>query len=123
MSGKRILIVEDVLDLAMFVQTALEEIGIQADHVGTVDDALEYLQSQRPDLIILDIGLPGKSGWELLDTIKTLRQKEHIRVVVTSAFDDPANRVVGKLQDVDDYLNKPFEFAKLRRVVERLLDM
>ena len=118
---KQILIVEDTADLAGFIKLAIEEIGMDAHHSSDAAHAMAFLEDNRPDLIILDIGLPGVSGWELLETINERRQLEKIFVVVTTAFQDPANRLIGKLQDVDGYLSKPFRFKELKDIVMGLL--
>ncbi len=118
---KLILIVEDTEDLAGFIKLAIEEIGMDAHHASDAAHAMAFLEDNRPDLIILDIGLPGVSGWQLLETINERRQLEKIFVVVTTAFQDPANRLIGKLQDVDGYLNKPFRFKELKDIVTGLL--
>jgi DNA-binding response OmpR family regulator len=120
---KNVLIVEDTNDIAQFVKIALEAMGLDAFHASNSERAMEYLQNNKPDLIVLDIGLPGMSGWQLLDVIKELREKNGIRIVVTTAFTDPANRLMGKLQEVDRYLFKPFEVKELQDVVGELLQM
>jgi len=116
-----VLIVEDTADLAEFVKLALEEIGMETFHASDAAKAMTFLDDNKPDLIILDIGLPGISGWELLDVINDRRREDNIKVVVTTAFQDPANRLIGKLQDVDGYLNKPFRFKELKDMVNGLL--
>lgn len=118
---KMVLIVEDMDDLAGFVKVALEELGLVAHHMNTAPKALEFLENHDPDLIILDIGLPGMSGWQLLEAIDERRKRDHIRIIVATAFQDPANRLIGKLQTVDAYLQKPFDFSELRKVVNELL--
>lgn len=123
MAQKRhILIVEDTVDLADFIKLALEEMGMDAHHAIDAPTALDYLDHNRPDLIILDIGLPGVSGWQLLETINDRRKEENIFIVVTTAFQDPANRLVGKLQSVDGYLSKPFRFKELKDIITELLN-
>jgi len=120
---KNVLIVEDTEDIAQFVIIALETMGLDTFHASNSERAIEYLQNNMPDLIVLDIGLPGMSGWQLLDLIKELREKNGIRIVVTTAFTDPANRLMGKLQEVDRYLFKPFQVKDLQDVVGELLQM
>lgn len=118
---KRVLLVEDNDDIAGYVKLFLEALELDTHHAGDADAALAYLESNRPDLILLDIGLPGKSGWQLLEMIKEHVTRDKIHVIVVTAFTDPANRLVGKLQHVDAYLNKPYEFAQLKKVVGEVL--
>jgi DNA-binding response OmpR family regulator len=122
MSGKRVLIVEDTEDIAQLVQYTLEELGLETVHVNNGAKAMAYLETQRTDLIILDIGLPGMSGWQLLDNLKAHRKQEGYKVIMLTAQADAANRVIGKMQDVDAYVSKPFEIRTLVKTVQELLE-
>jgi two-component system response regulator CpxR len=116
------LIVEDTVDLAGFVKLSLEEMGFEASHAVNAQQAIDFLEENIPDVILLDIGLPGMSGWQLLDIINKFREEERIFIVVTTAFQDPANRLIGKLQHVAGYLYKPFPFLELKKVVMGLFE-
>ena len=122
-NGKLVLIVEDQEEVATIVSLALKGIGLQSVRAPNGDKALEFLNTNRPDMIVLDIGLPGMSGWELLEIIQAWRKDERIPILVTTAFRDPANRLVGKLQDVDHYLPKPYEITELQEIASRLLGL
>ncbi len=76
----------------------------------------------RPDLVLLDIGLPDMTGWQLLDYIREKRGKANMpAVIIITAYGDPANRLVGKLQNVRDYLIKPFTADEVEKVVMKVL--
>ena len=122
-NSKMILLVEDNDDIAGYVKLFLETMGLASYHASNADDAVEWLKSNRPDLILLDIGLPGTSGWQLLEQIKDRVKEDNIRVVVVTAFTDPANRLVGKFQHIDAYLNKPYEFGQLKKLMGDLLGL
>lgn len=121
LAGKTVLVVEDEQALAGFIQESLHEIDLETYHAGDAEHAIEYLEQNTPDLIMLDIGLPGQSGWQLLELLEKRRQEDDIYIIVSTAFQDPANRLVGKLQKVDFYLAKPFTFKQLTSVVTELL--
>jgi DNA-binding response OmpR family regulator len=120
---KTVLLVEDNQDIASYVRLFLEAMELEAHHAEDANAALAYLEANRPDLILLDIGLPEISGWQLLEMIKDRVTRDNIHVIVVTAYTDPANRLVGKLQHVDAYLNKPYEFAQLKKVVGEVLGM
>jgi DNA-binding response OmpR family regulator len=120
---KTVLLVEDNMDIAGYVTLFLEAMELDVHHAADANAALAHLEAQRPDLILLDIGLPGVSGWQLLEMIKEQVTRDNIHIIVVTAFTDPANRLVGKLQHVDAYLNKPYEFAQLKKVVGEVLGM
>jgi CheY-like chemotaxis protein len=121
---KTALVVEDQEEVADVIQATLESIGLQVQLAPTGDKAVAILNEKHPDLVVLDIRLPGEmNGWQVLEVIQQWRDDEKTCVVVVSAFIDPANRLIGKLQHVDHYLFKPFEVTDLREIVVDLLGL
>ena len=116
------LIVEDTDDIAQIIVMTLNHLGIDSHHANNGTRALEFFQQKIPDLLLLDIGLPGMSGWEVLEAVKTRYPNADFPVIVLTAFGDPANRVIGKLQrHVFRYFVKPFEVAELSKAVQEAL--
>lgn len=118
----RILLVEDDISLADGLQTALRREGFAVDHVATGKAALHVLQTDAPDLMILDLGLPDMDGLEVL---KRLRSAEGgPLVLVLTARDTTEDKVYGLDRGADDYLAKPFEMpellARLRALERRI---
>jgi two-component system nitrogen regulation response regulator GlnG len=119
---KYALIVEDTADIAGIMQLALDNMNIANQHAPNGFMALEMLESRLPDLMLLDIGMPGMNGWEVLEAIKTRWPDADFPVIVLTAFSDPANRLIGKLQaHVFRYLTKPFDVEELSRIVREAL--
>jgi DNA-binding response OmpR family regulator len=116
---KKVLIVEDTIELAEVIQATVERMGITVFHETHGNKAIDIFKAQNPDLILLDIGLPDMIGWKILDTLKQMENRPN--VIVISAYGDPANRLMGKLQDVDAYLIKPFSPDEIERVVRNVL--
>lgn len=113
-----ILIVEDDNLIASGLKTALERAQHTATCVGNGLDAQKYLQTNAFDLVILDLGLPGKDGFEVL---RQLRQAGMlISVLILSARDALKDRVLGLDLGADDYLVKPFELDELLARVRAL---
>jgi len=118
------LIVEDTDEIADIMRMTLDSIGIQSHHVNNGITAVEYLAEHVPDILLLDIGLPGMSGWEVLETIKTRYPEARFPVIVLTAFGDPANRLIGRFQKhVVRYFVKPFEVRELADAVREALGM
>lgn len=117
----KVLIVEDTTELAEVIAITLERIDMRAFLETHVDRALHVYKTEHPDIILLDIGLPDKSGWKLLDAIRDLEARERPLVVVITAHGDPANRLMGKLQGVHGYLIKPFTTDEVEHIVTRVL--
>jgi two-component system OmpR family response regulator len=107
----RVLIVEDELKMASLVRRGLAEEGHAADIAGTGDDALWMAEAHPYDAIVLDVMLPGISGFE---TCRKLRNAGiWTPVLMLTARDGVGDRVAGLDAGADDYLTKPFSFAEL----------
>jgi DNA-binding response OmpR family regulator len=119
----RVLIVEDTLELAEIIRAAIKNMAVMVFHEARGASALRTYHETRPDLVLLDIGLPDMSGWKLLDAIKETQTLERRPIVcVITAYGDPANRLMGKLQGVDSYLVKPFTLEDVRGIVQKVID-
>ena len=121
----RILIIEDTVQFAELVQVALRHLDAELYHVVYASDALSAIERFRPDIVLLDIGLPDMDGWHLLDQLRqepALSDKAHAILVVT-AYGDAANRLIGKLQGVDGYLTKPCTMQEIRAAVTAALQL
>lgn len=119
-----VLFVEDADYLAELGSHILERIGIDVIICLSAEYAISFMEQNRlPDLIILDIGMPGMSGWEFLDIIKKYQETKTIPIVVTTAYGDATNRLIGRLRDVDRYIIKPYKPEELQMVVRQILNM
>ncbi|MBE0690540.1 MAG: response regulator [Anaerolineae bacterium] len=119
-----VLLVEDTQEIAEVIAAALARAKISTIHESHGGKALDRFSSLRPDVILLDIGLPDISGWQFLEALKSRYQDSGVTlppVIVITAFGDPANRLVGKFQGVQDYLIKPFTAAEVEQVVAKAL--
>ncbi len=114
----RILVAEDDATLADGVMRALRQSGFAVDWVKNGHEADSALDANQFDLLILDLGLPKKSG---LDVLKHLRGRDsHLPVLILTALDGVSDRVRGLDAGADDYLAKPFELAELEARVRAL---
>ena len=115
----RILIAEDDERIASFIERGLKSSGYAASIVGDGRDALTLARSGRFDLLILDLGLPGQDG---LDVLHVLRgEGTRIPVIILTARDELSEVVTGLEGGADDYITKPFRFEELlARVRTRL---
>jgi DNA-binding response OmpR family regulator len=118
----QILLVEDDRPLALGLQKALQIQGYAVNHVENGNAALHVIATEKPDILVLDVGLPDISG---LDVLKKLRKTETaLPVLLLTARDSTDDKVAGLDSGADDYLAKPFEMSELLarlRVLERRL--
>jgi DNA-binding response OmpR family regulator len=116
------LIVEDTVDIAGLIEINLSQIGLECHHAVNGKLALEFLAGKHPDVMLLDIGMPGMNGWEVLENLKDRWPQSNFPVIVLTAFDDPANKLIGKLQDrVYRYMTKPFNPEDVVQTVREAL--
>jgi len=122
MSNFTVLLVEDTIILAQMVMESLKQIPeITTDHVANGFAAVEYLEKNEPDLILLDLNIPGKSGWQVMEFLKSKYGEGTIKVVVMTAQSDSANKLVGKLQGVERYLVKPVPPREMIAAIREVL--
>jgi DNA-binding response OmpR family regulator len=107
----RILIAEDDQRIASFIERGLKSSGYTATVVRDGRDALAHARSGRFDLLILDLGLPGQDGLDVLHMLRGEGTK--IPVVILTARDDTSEVVTGLEGGADDYITKPFRFEEL----------
>jgi DNA-binding response OmpR family regulator len=109
-TASRVLIVDDEPGIVAFVELGLSQEGIEVVSAGTMTAGLTALRTERPDLVIIDVGLPDGDGFELLASI---RSESLVPVIMLTARGDVADRVRGLDLGADDYVAKPFHFAEL----------
>lgn len=117
----RILIAEDETRIASFVEKGLRAAGFVVTVTADGPAALAEAQSGQFDLMVLDIGLPGRDGFDILETLRG--EGNPIAVIVLTARDSAADTLHGLQGGADDYMSKPFRFDELlARVRLRLKD-
>lgn len=104
--AKHILVVEDEQNLAEALKEHLEKKGFTAETVTSGEAALTAMNNTAPDLILLDIALPGMSGFDLLDQIQEMRAEKHTPVIMLSNLDNPDDLRRAHHYDVSEYLIK-----------------
>lgn len=107
----RVLLVEDDEQIATGVQSALKRKAYQVDWVSDGKQALNAALDNHFDLIVLDLGLPGMDGIEVLSQLR--RKQKQTPVIIVSARDSTQNRIEGLNCGADDYLVKPFDLDEL----------
>jgi two-component system, OmpR family, phosphate regulon response regulator PhoB len=108
MARERILLVEDEPDIAEVLQYNLEKEGFQVEVTRRGDTGLEAIRRETPDLLLLDLMLPGVDGLELTRLLKRDSATSRIPIVMLTARSEEVDRIVGLELGADDYIPKPF---------------
>ena len=116
----KVLVVDDAPDIVRLTRDFLEHAGFAVVTASNGTDAVRVARQEKPDLIVLDLGLPGRDG---LDVTRDLRKDSSVPIVMLTARTDEADKVVGLELGADDYLTKPFSgkelVARVRAVLRR----
>ena len=120
--GKKIMIVDDNPDVIFSVKSGLESISeeYQIIGAGSGKECLELLETETPDLILLDIMMPDMSGWKTFDKIKENEAWRGIPIVFLTARTDRVAKNAGGFLG-EDYIEKPFEITDLKLRIDRIL--
>ena len=121
MSGKKVLVVDDDVKTVELVKLYLNRDGYRVLTAYNGNDALQIARESRPDLIVLDLMLPGMNG---LDVCRILRQESEVPIIMLTAMTTDDDRLTGLNIGADDYVTKPFSprelAARVRAVLRRL---
>jgi DNA-binding response OmpR family regulator len=113
-----VLLVEDDADIRRGLETVLTRAGLAVLHAPDGRAGLRAVHAERPDVVVLDIGLPGMDGWQVLERLRDLSD---LPVLLLTARGAEAEKVRGLRAGADDYLTKPFGNAELVARVQALL--
>jgi len=117
----KILVVDDSLTDRTLIRRILESKNYQVVETGESNLVTELVEVEHPDLILLDIILPGTNGYEICRNLKSGSKTKTIPIIFVSARKKTSDLYWGKLQGADDYLTKPVDPAELLTVVEKFL--
>src|SRR6476469_462762 len=119
--SQRILVVDDEPDITALVAYHLARGGYRVSTAASGTEALKLARTERPDLVILDLMLPGVSGYDVLAELRRLDETRDVGVILLTARREEVDRIRGLTLGADDYLTKPFSPAELSLRVAALL--
>ncbi|MCU0569599.1 MAG: response regulator [Oculatellaceae cyanobacterium Prado106] len=118
---KTVLLVEDGVTEMQVLTNYLQQAGLTVVSAQSSEEAQLKLDTQKPDLIVLDVILPGKSGFELCRELKADPSTSNIPVVICSTKDTEADKMWGNMLGANAYLPKPVDLSDLIRTVQQLV--
>jgi CheY-like chemotaxis protein len=117
----KILIVDDEPNNVDFLEQALEDSGYQLITATNGQEAMNKIQSEQPDLVLLDLAMPVMDGFAVLDQVKSDSMLRDIPIIIISAEHDSKSVVRGIKQGAEDYLTKPVDASLLVKKVKEYL--
>jgi DNA-binding response OmpR family regulator len=122
LEGKTILVVDDDPDILTAITTGLKETGATIQTASDGNTAVTLVEKLSPDLVILDIMLPQKSGFLVLEKLRReTPRSQGPRIIMITGNQGRRHRQYAEALGVDEYLNKPFRMERLLEVTEKLL--
>ena len=116
-----ILVVDDDPEIVTMLSTRLTKRGYKVSTANDGHSALEQAKRDRPDLMLLDVMMPVKSGWEVARAHKQDPNTQGIKIVMVTAIGEQVNEITSPLYGADAHIDKPFEFERLEKVIISLV--
>ncbi len=122
LQGRRILVIDDQPSIRGVLQVALEESGADVWTAGDGQSALVILESALPDLVLLDLVMPGMDGWEVLRRLKANHRTSHLPIVLETSAQDLPSYASARKEGIAAFLGKPFRINEVIETCRRVLD-
>jgi len=121
----KILVIDDEAQIVRLVRAYLEQAGLCVLSAASAETGLHVLRREQPDLLVLDLGLPDRDGWDLTRLIRADRQLGGLPIIMLTARVEDSDRILGLELGADDYITKPFNprevAARVRAVLRRTM--
>ena len=118
--ARRVMVVDDDEEIVEMTRLILESGGYQVTRALSGEEALKAVSSAQPELILLDINMPGMDGWEILKLLKVDEETQGIPVAMFSIKFELRDKVHGLKEGAYDYITKPFSYDELLERVDRI---
>lgn len=116
-----ILVVEDEDNIAIALNYLLTREGYNQTRIATGEGAVDLIRESKPDLVLLDVMLPGVSGYEICQSVRADPECQSVRILMMTARGSAMERRKGLAMGADGFISKPFELKELREEVRKIL--
>ncbi len=120
-SDKTILVADDDVEILGLITRHLRTLEVRILEASDGEEALKLVRRERPDLVILDVMMPGMTGWEVCRAIREDDALAKTGVIMLTGIGERLNEMTSPLYGADEYLDKPFEFRDLDARIQRVL--
>ena len=119
---KKILVVDDKANIVLSLEFLMNKAGYDVRTASNGEEALAAIETDPPDLILLDVNMPTKNGFEVCEAVRARNEWSHIRIIMLTAHGRDIEREKGLALGADDYLTKPFAILEVVSKVQELLE-
>ena len=119
---KKILVVDDKANIDLSLEFLMKKAGYDVRTASNGEEALAAIEANPPDLILLDVNMPTKNGFEVCETIRARDEWSHIRIIMLTAHGRDIEREKGLALGADDYITKPFAIQEVVSKVQEVLE-
>ena len=116
-----VLVVDDDPEIVSMVSLRLTKKGYRVITATDGNEALEAARRERPVLVVLDVMMPGRNGWEVARALKQDPVTEKMKIVMLTAIGESVNEMTSPLYGADAHIDKPFDFTHLEKTVAKLV--
>jgi DNA-binding response OmpR family regulator len=116
-----VVIADDDLEILTMVRTLLRRRDVKLVEASDGEEAMRLIRENEPDLVVLDVMMPGMSGWEICKTIREDADLSETGVIMLTGIGERLNEMTSPLYGADAYLDKPFELTDLDEAVSQVL--
>ncbi len=116
-----ILVADDDVDILALVVGHLKGRAKEIHQASDGEEALKLAREKKPDLVVLDVMMPGMSGWEVCRSIRDEKSLAQTRIIMLTGIGERLNEMTSPLYGADGFLDKPFEFSDLDSKIEQVL--
>jgi DNA-binding response OmpR family regulator len=117
-----ILVADDDPQILTMLGIRLSKRGYQVLEAADGLQTLEKARAHHPDLVLLDVMMPGKNGWEVAKELRADEELRNVGIVMLTAIGERVNEMTSPLYGADAYVDKPFDFADLETKIKKVLD-
>ena len=118
-----VLVIEDSASVRRLIEVCLRDLDVTISSASDGPQGLEAIRQTDPEVVVLDIGLPGLDGWEVLAQLREDEATAHLKVLVLTAHAQPEMADKAAQGGADSFMTKPFRPSDLREQVEKLLTL
>jgi two-component system chemotaxis response regulator CheY len=122
MERQHVLVIEDSSSVRRLIEVCLRSLDLEISAAEDGLQGIEAIHANEPDVVVLDIGLPGLDGWEVLKRLRADEKTAHLKVLILTAHAQPEMADRAAKGGADGFMTKPFRPADLREQVEKLLN-